>query len=138
MLATQMVAGFKTVMQRVDALDAAGRISEICDDPQQIPLPDSVCAYPRIAALIRQTLAYAPNMRPSAAAALDEAVSIWRELLRDMKASECSNVRCRHVDAECDADWDDCDSESARAPGYIDSRLFARWSRQGCSGTLIH
>eukprot|EP00277_Geminigera_cryophila_P021807 CAMPEP_0179477304 /NCGR_PEP_ID=MMETSP0799-20121207/56075_1 /TAXON_ID=46947 /ORGANISM="Geminigera cryophila, Strain CCMP2564" /LENGTH=90 /DNA_ID=CAMNT_0021287863 /DNA_START=44 /DNA_END=313 /DNA_ORIENTATION=- len=69
--------------QRIDALDTAARISEVSDDPQVIPLPDHVAAYPRLAALIRQTLAYAPAMRPSAAAALEEAESIWRELEHD-------------------------------------------------------
>ena len=35
----QMVANFKSVMQRVDALDAAARMSEDCDDPQVNPKP---------------------------------------------------------------------------------------------------
>lgn len=137
-LAVQMVAGFKTLMERVDALDAAGRISEMCHDPQQIPLPESVCAHPRIAALIRQTLAYAPDMRPSAAAALDEAVSIWRELLRDRKTGGCGKVQEEDVDAICGGDWEDSESLTAPAPGHIDSRLFARWSRLPCSGRPVH
>jgi len=33
--------------QRIDALDVAARISEVSDDPQVIPLPDHVAAYPR-------------------------------------------------------------------------------------------
>lgn len=132
----QMVAGFRTLMQRVDALDAAGRVSEMCEDPQQIPLPENVCAYPRIAALIRQTLAYAPDMRPSAAAALDEAVSIWQELLRDR--SKQMSESGPGGDSEEQEDWEDYNGKLPADPGYISNRLFARWSSVASPSTPIH
>jgi len=105
----------------------------MCDDPQMIPLPPRVCAVPRVAALIRQMLAHAPHMRPSAPAALEEAESIWREFVDGRRAARASDGRGEgevEWEVEWEEDWKEAEAAGRRLEaGYIGRRLFGRWAQ---------
>jgi serine/threonine protein kinase len=128
----QMVAGFKTLMQRVDALETAAQVSEMCEDPQMIPLPMTVCAKPRVAALIRQMLAHDPRMRPSAAAALEEAESIWFQFVERRVAERASGGRGQWEEAweeEWEEEWEAVEAAAkSMDAGFVARRLFYRWA----------
>jgi len=80
-------------------------------------------------ALIRQTLAYKPELRPSAAAALEEALCIWRLLLSEKLQANASTEHVSIGDAgvgeENAEDWE----RMRMVGGYIPTTLFCRWSQ---------
>jgi hypothetical protein len=117
---------------RVDALETTAQVSEMCEDPQMIPLPITVCGMPRVAALIRQMLAHDPRMRPSAAAALEEAESIWFQFVERRVAERASGGRGQWEEAweeEWEEEWEAVEAAAkSMDAGFVARRLFYRWA----------
>jgi len=81
-------------------------------------------------ALIRQTLAYKPELRPSAAAALEEAQSIWLLLLSEKLEANASTEHVSIGDAGVgEVNAEDWELMRMGGSGYIPTPLFCRWSQ---------
>jgi hypothetical protein len=84
-------------------------------------------------ALIRQTLAYKPELRPSAAAALEEAQSIWLLLLSEKLEANAANASTEHVPkgdgGVGEGNAEDWERMKMGGSGYIPTTLFCRWSQ---------